>query len=87
MAKIMGADKTLEELFDALVERQFIPQSRLAPIRTALKQYAIILGYKEPAECPMTAYHLPAEKETALLRSEQKVVGNTRPSVFTPFVI
>ena len=67
MARIMGADKTLEELFDALVERQFIPQSRLAPIRTALKQYAIILGCKEPAECPMTAYHLPAEKRNRLI--------------------
>jgi hypothetical protein len=49
------SDKTLQEVLDALIERQVIPHSRLGPIKTALKQYAIILGYSDPALCPMTA--------------------------------
>lgn len=68
MDKIMDtSDRTLKQVFDALVEHQFIPQSRLGPIRTALKQYAIILGYKDPAECPLAAYHLPDERRNRLI--------------------
>src|SRR5712691_9896086 len=67
------SDKTLKEVLDALIERQFIPQSRLGPIKTALKQYAIILGYNEPAECPLTAYHLPDETRNRLI--EERAVG------------
>src|SRR6185295_8301489 len=61
------SDRTLKQVFDALVEHQFIPQSRVGPIRTALKQYAIILGYKDPSECPLTAYHLPNERRNRLI--------------------
>ena len=70
------SDKTLKEVLDALIERQVIPQSRLGPIKTALKQYAIILGYSEPAECPMTAYHLPDETRNRLI--EERAVGVRR---------
>ena len=70
------SDKTLKEVLDALIERQAIPQSRLGPIKTALKQYAIILGYTEPAECPLTAYHLPDETRNRLI--EERAVGARR---------
>ena len=74
------SDKTLKEVLDALIERQFIPQSRLGSIKTALKQYAIILGYNEPAECPLTAYHLPDEKRNRLI--EERAVGTRRGKFF-----
>jgi hypothetical protein len=70
------SDKTLKEVLDALIERQFIPQSRLGPIRTAITQYAIILGYPEPAECPMTAYHLSYETRNRLI--EERAQGTKR---------
>ncbi|HVS82000.1 MAG TPA: tyrosine-type recombinase/integrase [Pyrinomonadaceae bacterium] len=74
------SDKTLKEVLDALIERQFIPQSRLGPIKTALKQYAIILGYNEPAVCPLTAYHLPDETRNRLI--EERAVGIRRGKFF-----
>ncbi len=74
------SDKTLKEVLDALIERQFIPPSRLGPIKTALKQYAIILEYNEPAECPLTAYHLPDEKRNRLI--EERAVGIRRGKFF-----
>jgi len=70
------SDKTLQEVLDALIERQVIPHSRLGPIKTALKQYAIILGYSDPALCPMTAYHLPAETRNRLI--EERAQGSRR---------
>ena len=70
------SDKTLKEVLDALIDRQVIPPSRLGPIKTALKQYAIILGYSEPSECPMTAYHLPDETRNRLI--EERAVGARR---------
>ena len=47
-----SSDKTLQQVLDTLIERQVIPQSRLGPIKTALKQYAIILGTVNPRCVP-----------------------------------
>jgi len=33
--KMNTSDRTLKEVFDALVEQQFIPQSRLGPMKAA----------------------------------------------------
>jgi hypothetical protein len=66
-------DKTLKEVLDTLVERQMIPTSRIGPIKTALKQYAIILGYSDLTLCPMTAYHLPDQTRNRLI--EEKAQG------------
>jgi hypothetical protein len=71
-----SSDKTLQEVLDTLIKRQVIPQSRLGPIKTALKQYAIILGYSEPALCPMTAYHLQVETRNRLI--EERAQGSRR---------
>jgi len=70
------SDKTLKELMDTLIERQGLPHSRIGPIKTALKQYAIILGYADPALCPLSAYHLPAEKRNRLI--EERAQGSGR---------
>ena len=72
-------DPTLKELLDALIERDLIPRSRIGPIKTAVKQYAIILGYTEPAECPLTAFHLPDQRRNRLI--EEKAEGSRRSSV------
>src|SRR5712692_1049531 len=60
-------DKTLKEVLDTLIERQMVPTSRIGPVKTALKQYAIILGYSDLAQCPMTAYHLPDQTRNRLI--------------------
>ncbi len=72
----METSKTLAELLDAVIESQVIPPSRIGPIKTALKQYAIILGYSDPALCPMTAYHLPARTRNRLI--EERAQGAAR---------
>jgi hypothetical protein len=83
------SDKTLKEVLDALIEGQFIPQSRLGPIRTAIRQYAIILGYPEPAECPMTAYHLSDETRNRLIeeRAQRTKRGKFASSRLGPHAI
>src|SRR5574341_392883 len=71
-----SSDKTLKELMDALIERQVIPHSRIGPIKTALKQYAIVLGYSDPALCPPSAYHLSAKKRNRVI--EERAQGSDR---------
>lgn len=48
----MNHAKSLQATFDALVELDVILPSRIAPIRTAIRQYAHILGYSDAAKCP-----------------------------------
>ncbi|MFN2511738.1 MAG: hypothetical protein ABR568_09880, partial [Pyrinomonadaceae bacterium] len=52
----MSCDITLQQLFNALLEHNLIRPSRTGPIRTAIKQYAAILGYTDPALCPCDVY-------------------------------
>lgn len=78
-------DPTLKELLDALIERDLIPRSRIGPIKTAVKQYAIILGYTEPAECPLTAFHLPDQRRNRLI--EERAEGSRRSSALGPHAI
>jgi hypothetical protein len=52
----MRAEKTLQEIFEALVELNVIKKSRVGPVRTAIKQYARILDFSDPRECPISAY-------------------------------
>jgi hypothetical protein len=59
-------NKTLKEVLDALINLQVIPPSRMGPIKTAVKQYAIILGYDDPDQCPINAYHLPDARRNRL---------------------
>jgi integrase-like protein len=78
-------DPTLKELLDALIERDLIPRSRIGPIKTAVKQYAIILGYTEPAECPLIAFHLPDQRRNRLI--EERAEGSRRSSALGPHAI
>src|SRR5215467_11065930 len=65
-------DKTLKEVLDALIERDLIPSSRVGPIKTAVKQYALILGYSEPAQCPLSAFHLQDQRRNHLIELVSK---------------
>ncbi len=69
-------DKTLKEVLDALIELDLIPRSRVGPIKTAVNQYALILGYSEPAQCPMSAFHLPDQRRNRLI--EERADGARR---------
>ncbi len=42
---------TLQELLDIIIQHQLIKESRIEPIRTAVTQYAAMLGM-EPARVP-----------------------------------
>lgn len=78
-------EKNLKEVLDELIERDLIPSSRVGPIKTAIKQYAIVLGYNEPSQCPLTAFHLPDHKRNRLI--EEKAEGSRRGSVLGPHAI
>ena len=78
-------DPTLKEVLDALIERDLIPSSRVGPIKTAIKQYAIILGYTEPGQCPLTAFHLPDQRRNRLI--EERAEGSRRASILGPHAI
>ena len=52
----MPEAKTLDDLFQGLLMSGTIKQSRLGPIKTALRQYARMLGYTSLDGCPASAY-------------------------------
>lgn len=47
---------SLQRLFEVLIERNAIRESRIAPMKTSVKQYSKILGYVDPAECAQKVY-------------------------------
>src|SRR6266508_48707 len=55
----MSDGKTLQAIFDALVDGAVILPKRIGPVRTAIKQYSLMLGYSDPTECPISAYLKP----------------------------
>jgi hypothetical protein len=52
----MNCDITLLALLNGVMEHNVIRPSRIGPIRTAIKQYAEILGYNGPAQCPSAVF-------------------------------
>ncbi len=82
-------EKTLREVFDTLIERELIPTSRVGPLKTAIKQYALILGYSEPAQCPLSAFHLPDQKRNGLIEERADGARSRRAgaSVLGPHAI
>lgn len=55
----MSNSKTLQETFETLVHLNVIASKRVGPVRTAIKQYARILDYSDPTDCPISAYLKP----------------------------
>jgi hypothetical protein len=47
---------SLHALFTKLLDLGVISDSRVGSIKTAIKQYANMLGYTKPSDCPPTAY-------------------------------
>src|SRR5687768_17040173 len=70
----MNSEPTLLRLFNALVERNLIRTSRLRPIGTAVKQYAGMLGYSDPLQCPYDAY-FKSDKERNRIMDEKAPQG------------
>jgi hypothetical protein len=79
-------DRTLKEVLDALIELDLIPSSRVGPIKTAVKQYALILGYSEPAQCPLSAFHLQDQRRNHLIeqRADEARRARSGASVLGP---
>ena len=53
---ISDPEKTLGQLFEALLESNAIVPSRKGPIKTALKQYSRLLGCSDPYQCHFETY-------------------------------
>ncbi len=53
---IPDPEKTLGQLFEALLESNAIVPSRRGPIKTALKQYSQLLGCSDPFNCHLENY-------------------------------
>jgi hypothetical protein len=63
----MNPDSSLQLIFDRLLELNVIRPSRVGPIRTAIKQYAQILGYSDAAACPSSAFLKPDKLRNRLI--------------------
>jgi hypothetical protein len=63
----MNHDKTLQAILDELVRLAVIRPSRIGPIKTAIKQYAHILGYGDATECLSSAYILADKVRNRLI--------------------
>lgn len=72
-------DKTLKQVLDALLDLDLIPSSRVGPLKTAVKQYALILGYDEPAQCPLSAFHQQDQRRNSLIEERADEVRPARP--------
>lgn len=57
----------LQRLFNTLLRKKVIPPSRISPVKTSLKRYALALGYPELRSCPESAYNLPPEQYKQLI--------------------
>lgn len=57
----------LQRLYNILVKKNVIPPSRVKPIKTSLKHYALALGYADLRSCPEYAYNLPPEQYKQLI--------------------
>jgi hypothetical protein len=66
----MSNSKTLQEIFETLVELNVIAPKRVGPVRTAIKQYAGILDYSDPTDCPISAYLKPDAARNRLIEEK-----------------
>ena len=66
------SNKTLGQVFECLVQNQAICESRKGPIKTALKQYSVLLGYDDFHKCPFEAYAQNDEARNRLIRDRAR---------------
>jgi len=66
----MSTSKTLQEIFETLVELNVFLPKRVGPVRTAIKQYARILDYGDPTDCPISAYLKPDAARNQLIEEK-----------------
>ena len=77
---------TLQEVFDSLVRRtKFSPvpipgikSSRIPGIKSSIKQYAMCLGYDDPARCPEESFNLPAAQRNKLIEEHAQRLTRSR---------
>lgn len=63
----MNSDISLELTLNQVLERNLILRTRVGPIRTAVKQYAQILGYTDPGSCPSSVFIKPDKARNRLI--------------------
>ena len=74
---------TLQELLDRAMQHQLIKETRIKPMRTAVTQYAAMLGV-DPAACLPEVYDLAAHQLTALVHTQAPADWNrTKRSTFS----
>ena len=59
---------TLQELLDMAIQHQLIKETRIKPMRTAVTQYAAMLGV-DPAECLPAVYDLAEHQLVAFVQA------------------
>ena len=59
---------TLQELLDMAIQHQPIKETRIEPIRTAVRHYAAMLGV-DPAECLPAVYDIADHQLTVLMQA------------------
>lgn len=60
---------TLQELFDSLVRKKKLKTSRIAGVKSSLKQYALCLGFTDPASCPEKSFNLPVRRRNGIIEA------------------
>src|ERR1700752_4766765 len=60
---------TLQQLIETAIQQQFIKETRLKPMRTAVTHYAAMFGV-EPAECPPSVYDLADHQLIDLVQAQ-----------------
>jgi hypothetical protein len=68
---------TLEELLDRAMQHQLIKETRVKPMRTAIRQYAAMLG-AAPAACLPTVYDLAEHQLVAFVQAHAPADWNRR---------
>jgi hypothetical protein len=77
---------TLQELLDAAMQHQLINETRIEPMRKAVRHYAAMLGM-DPAECLPTVYDLADHYLIALVQAQAPADWTRRTrSTFTNYV-
>ena len=60
---------TLQEVLEHVIRRNGLARSRVGPMRTAVKQFAAMLG-SEPSRCPPALYQLPLPQIRAVIEAK-----------------
>lgn len=69
---------TLKEVFESLVRKKKFPPSRVPGIKSALRQYALCLGYTDASVCPEKSFNLPVRQRNKIIEERAQRLTKTR---------